>query len=315
MTLARRIVRAGTVAAVVAGVAALGGTPARADTASPVATPVSGDFLAGLHAKETRDYSAAAEFLGAVLRDDSADFNLLQDGFIAMASAGRFDDAAAIAQRLKDLGGESDAMTIVLLLRDYKAGKLDDAIKTADGMSDQGLAQYVGPLARAWLYVEAGRHDDAVKTLAPLAELDGVKGLHGLHLGLVDELAKRPEDAAAAYQKTADDPTLLSFRLAEVFGNFYERRGEWDKAKSVYEKFAANFPDNGLIGIVRDRVAAKQKPKPLIGSARDGLAEALLNIASVLSQNPGSDIALMLTRASLDLRPDSAAAQDRKSVV
>ncbi|MGH6931985.1 MAG: tetratricopeptide repeat protein [Dongiaceae bacterium] len=306
-----RIIRGtGTALAVLAGVATMASGAALADTGTaPVAAPNSGAFLAGLHARETHDYSAAAEFLGVVLQGDTVDLDLLQDSFGAMASAGRFEEAARIGLKLQELGARSDIITLVLLLEDYKAGRLDQAIKAAEGLSNDGLAQFVGPLARAWLEVDAARHDDAIKALAPLGEIDGVKGLHGLHLGLINELAKRPADAEKIYQATAADPTQLSFRLAEVFGNFHERRGEWDKAKLVYEKFAENFPDNAMVGLVLDRLEARKKPKPAITSPRDGLAEAMLNIGSVLSQNSGSDVALMLIRASLDLRSDSAAAQ------
>jgi tetratricopeptide (TPR) repeat protein len=298
--------RLAAITALLAGAVAL--TPALADTAAPVA-PSSGDFLAGQHAKETRDYSAAAEFLGAVLRPDTEDLGLLQDGFGTMASAGRFEQAAAIGRRLRELGAGDDMITLVLMLDDYKAGRLDQAVKAAEAMTAKGLQEFIGPLLRAWLYLEGGRADDAAKALAPLGEIDGVKGLYGLHLGLVDELAKRPADADKIYATTAADPALLSFRLAEVYGNFLERQGEREKAKAVYDDFARNFPDNAMIGLVVERWDAKKKPKPLISSARDGLAEALLNIGSVLTQSGGEDMALIMTRASLDLRPGAATAQ------
>ena len=50
-------------------------------------------------------------------------------------------------------------------------------------------------------------------------------------------------------------------------------------------------------------------PAPLIGSAEDGLAEALFDLASVVNQPETTDLALLYDRCALDLRPHLAVAQ------
>jgi Flp pilus assembly protein TadD len=50
-------------------------------------------------------------------------------------------------------------------------------------------------------------------------------------------------------------------------------------------------------------------PLPLIGSAEDGLGEALFDLASVVNQPETTDLALLYDRCALDLRPHLAVAQ------
>ena len=50
-------------------------------------------------------------------------------------------------------------------------------------------------------------------------------------------------------------------------------------------------------------------PAPLIGSAEDGLAEALFDLASVVNQPETIDLALIYDRCALELRPHLPVAQ------
>src|SRR5262249_48075537 len=96
MSEVRRLITLGAVAAtiVACGPAPLGvlaGAPP-AWAASTPRTPSPGDFgnfLAGMHAKEVRDFGAMSDYLSRVLAHDPENVDLLQQGFIAMASGGR----------------------------------------------------------------------------------------------------------------------------------------------------------------------------------------------------------------------------------
>src|SRR5262249_62108365 len=116
----RRVITAGTMAAAItaSGLAALsviGFAPApTAHATSTVGDPGSGDFgsfLAGMHAKQMRDYGAMADYLSRVLAHDPDNVGLLQQGFIAMASGGRLSEAAEIGRKLDTRAAGSDTVS------------------------------------------------------------------------------------------------------------------------------------------------------------------------------------------------------------
>lgn len=58
-----------------------------------------------------------------------------------------------------------------------------------------------------------------------------------------------------------------------------------------------------------DRLSRGEKPAPIVASPRDGMAEALFDIASALNQEGAGDMALMYGRIALHLRGDLSLAR------
>jgi tetratricopeptide (TPR) repeat protein len=300
----RRVILLGAMSALL-----LASAPPTSAAASPEGGPVGfGDFLAGMHAQQARDYDAAANYLSSALANDPDDINLLQQSFIALTSGGRLDEAADIGRKLEAKQAGSDLVSLILALQEVKAGKPDAALTRLSALSTNGLNQFMVPLAGSWIRLEAGKLDEALTALAPLADVKGVQALYNLHVGLLNELGGRPDAAAGAYGKAVEDPSRLSFRVVEIIGNYRWRQNQGDQAKALYDKFRGVYPDNPLLPLLvkRDTSAAA---KPVVGSARDGLAEAFFNLASILYQEDARDMALIYDRLALDLRPDFPAAQ------
>jgi tetratricopeptide (TPR) repeat protein len=267
-----------------------------------------GNFLAGMHAQQVRDYDAAANYLASVLANDPENVDLLQQGFIAMASAGRLDDAAAIGRTLETKNAGSDMVVLVLAMQELKAGSTDAALSRIAALPTTGLNQFTVPLVRGWVSLQNGKVDEALAAAAALAQVKGVQALYHLHAGLLNEIGGRPEAAEAAYGKAVEDPERLSFRVVEIIGNYHQRRSHPDRAQAVYDKFRGVYPDNPLLPLLIER-AAGGAVEPVVGSARDGLAEALFNLASILYQEDSRDVAMVYARLALDLRPEFPAAQ------
>jgi tetratricopeptide (TPR) repeat protein len=159
--------------------------------------------------------------------------------------------------------------------------------------------------------LENGKLDEALAALAPLAEVRAWT-LYDLHVGLLNELGGRPAEADAAYKKALAEPEKLSFRVVEIIGNFYQRQKRPADAKAVYDAFGTTYPDNPLLPLLTEK-QADANVAPIIGSARDGLAEALFNLASVLFQEDARDMA-WCTRLALDVRKDYPAAQVLRAI-
>jgi tetratricopeptide (TPR) repeat protein len=264
-----------------------------------------GDFLAGMHAQQVRDYDAAADYLSDVLANDPDNVDLLQQGFIAMASGGRLEEAALIGRKLEGQEAGSDTVSLILAMQELKAQKIDAALARLAALSTTGLNQFTVPLVRSWVTLEKGKVEDAIALLAPLAEVRGVQSLYNLHVGLLNEVGGRAADAEAAFTKATEDPDKLSFRVVEIIGNFHQRQNHADRAQAVYDKFRGAYPDNPLLPVLLER----KESTPVIASAREGLAEAFFDLASILYQEEARDMAMVYTRLALDLRPDFPAAQ------
>jgi len=306
MTELRRVIRGGIVTLLVAST-----VPLAARAASTAADPAPGSFgsfLAGMHAKEDGDFGAAADYLSKVLKQDPENLELLQDTFIAMASSGRLEEAASIGQKLEAQDAGSDTVSLILAVADLRAGKLDSADSRLAGLSNNGLNQFTLPLVRAWTALERGKTDEALAALEPLSAVKGVQTLYDLHVGLLNELAGKPAEATTAYERAMADAEKLSFRSVEIVGNFYQRQKQADKARAIYEKFRGAYADNPLLPMLVAR-QDDTDPAPIVASARDGLAEALFDLASILYQESARDMALVYTRMALDLRGDFPAAQ------
>ena len=90
--------------------------------------------------------------------------------------------------------------------------------------------------------------------------------------------------------------------------NFYQRHGRRDQADALYKRF---IKENSGSELAETLLTTKPVgiPAPSIGSAEDGLAEGLFDLASVVNQPDTTDLALLYVRFALDLRPHLAVAQ------
>jgi tetratricopeptide (TPR) repeat protein len=306
MTQFRRLLLCGAAASVLV-IAALPSPAAtvQSDAGKPGAL---GAFLAGMHAQALKDYGPAADYLGDVLAHDPDNVDLLQQAFVAMVSGGRLNEAADIGRKLEAQKASSDTVSLVLAEQEVKARKAKAALDRLSKLSTDGLNRFTVPMVRAWAALENGKIDDALVAIKPLADVNGVQTLYTLHVGLLNDVAGRKAEANKAYQQTIDDPQKLSFRVTEIVGNFYQRQKQPDQAKAVYAKFHDAYPDNPLLPLLTGN-EGDAKAAPVVGNAREGLAEALFNLASVLYQEDARDMSLVYTRLALDLRPDFPAGQ------
>lgn len=281
--------------------AASPGGAAQAAAAEPPAT-ATGAYLAGRHAQQSEDWGNAARYMEQALSHDPGNVSLLRRTFLLQLGDGRIPQAVALARRLAERDRTSHLAATVLAADDLAANRAKQAEKRLAGaVGEDGLGQYVTPLLRAWLDMASSRPDAALKALAPLAVSPGFSALHDLQAALVSDLAGRKADAAALYAKASE--TGASLRVTQLVANFHEREGRPDEARRVYERFLKDAPDPLLIEPAM-KALGQGPAKPIVGNARDGMAEALFELSSALHQEGASELALLYGRVALQLRPD-----------
>ena len=267
-----------------------------------------GAYLAGRHAQETRDYAGAAEWFEDALRGDPQSPELIARTFLMEAAEGRFDRARPLAQSELKFDATDAVADLVLLVDRVEAGDKAGALARAEALTAEGVHRYAGPLARAWTRMASGDLAGATAALQQLDKFSGFIPLEYYQLGLLYDFAGQPVPAQENFEKALDATGQLNWRLTEAMANFYERHGRADQAGLLYQRFVRENPGSELAeSAPTDKLA--EPPAPLVGSAEDGLAEALFDLASVVNQPETLDLALLYVRCALDLRPHLALAQ------
>ncbi len=293
-----------------AGCAPAGEAGGGAD-ASPDAAPTSalGAYLAARHAQQVRDYTHAAEYMNHALAEDPDNFDLLRRTFVLRVSEGRVADAVPMARRIVQLDQAAGLAQIVLLLQEVKAGDFTAATARARTLPTEGAQRLAAPLLLAWCELGLQRPAPALQALDGLDELRGVQMLKDLHTALIADYADRLGDAEQAFKRAVGDQQRLTWRTAELAGNFYERHERSEEARRLYESLGGSDQGAEITAEALQRIAKGTVPPRIIATPRDGVAEALFDLASVLDQRETLDASLVYARLALDLRPDFPLAQ------
>jgi tetratricopeptide (TPR) repeat protein len=268
-----------------------------------------GSYLAGLYAGSQRDLSVAADFMLETLAYDPDNEQLLNRAFMLVAGDGRYAEAVELGRRIAARNPEHGIAALTLAVDALMRGAPEEAEAAMAGLPEKGLSTVTVPLVGAWLQVAKGDVDAALEAAKPLAARNGFGVFHGLHVALMLDVGGREAAAREAYDavlQLAVEPTL---RLALVAGNFFERSGDADRAREVYQSFMERNPNSLLVAVAMQRIDAGVAPEPEVANADEGVAEALFNLASLLSKERAEEIALIHGHLALRLKPGFAVAR------
>jgi tetratricopeptide (TPR) repeat protein len=288
---------------------ALAATPAASQDKPTAATEhLVGDYLAGRHAQQHRDFVGAAKWFEKAIGIDPDAPELISRTFLMEVSTGHFDRALALAPKELKLDPGDAIAELVLVIDRLKAGDTAGAVKHAAALPSEGVHRFIGPFALTWTRVAAGDLAGADTALQGLDKFNGFQPLKVFQLALLYDFANQPDKARQYYDKALAANEQLNWRLTEAVGNFDERHGRADQAKARYQKFIQQNAGSELaLSVLASRPAGR--PQPLVRSAADGLAEALFDLASVLNQAETIDLALLYDRFALALRAQFGLAQ------
>ncbi len=295
----RAVAAAGVVVAL--GLAA---APAAADKADVLpGKTLTGNYLAGRHAQAQRDLGAAADFLGAALKEAPEAPDLLRRTFVLMTAEGRMREATDLARRLLAVDPDEPVAALTLAVGDLKRGRYAGAAEHLAKLPTDGLSSFMTPVLNAWILVGQKKPDEALTLLAPGGGDKSTLQLRMLHAALIDETIDRVDEAEKFYKSLADNKAGLSFRMVQLYGGLLERQGKKEEARALYDRYIKQQPGTPLLDMAMGRLKSDVKPAPLVTTATDGAAEALFDIASSLSQQNARETAMVLGRLALYLKP------------
>ena len=282
-----------------AGLAAAAGTSSTDSALAQLTPSPLGHYLASRHAQVSRDLPAAADLLAFALDADPDNRQLLETSFNLLVSDGRIKDALAVAKRMETAGALDSLARVALALDKAKAKDYATADDYLAGIHGEGLERFLTPTLRAWTQLKVRGFEAASKTLAPLGEVNGFEPLYELQLGMLNDAAKRPIEAAKHYDKALETASDQALRMVEIVANFRLRQGDRKGAEALYSSFEKNHPRTLLTAPLRKAMAAGGKPTAVVATAVDGMAEALFNLAVLLQGENSNDVALTMARLAL----------------
>ena len=272
------------------------------DALAPGGSPY-GSYLAGLYAGSQHDLSMAADFMLESLSHDPENEQLLNRTFILVAGDGRHAEAVDLGRRIAIRRPEHGLAALALAVDAVVRGAPVEAETVMAKLPEKGLSTVTVPLVGAWLQIAKGDVDAALDAAAPLKEKNGFGVFHGLHVALMLDVGGREAAAREAYEVVLDLAGESTLRLALVAGNFFERSGNADRAREIYQSFLERSPNSLLAAAALQRVDAGEVPEPEVANAAEGMAEALFNLASLLSKERAEEVALIHAHLALRLKP------------
>ncbi len=278
--------------------------------AKPAAVPdhLFGDYLAGRHAQQLRDFAAAASSYDKAIALDPDAPELISRTFLMEVCVGHFDRARALAPKELKLDPDDAIAELVLLVDRLKAGDAAGAVKHAAALPTDGVHRFIGPFALAWTREATGDLAGADSALQGLDKFNGFEPLKVFQLGLLYDYAGKADKAQQYFDKALAASDKLNWRLTEAIANFDKRHGRSAEAKALYQRFIQQNSSSDLALSVTAAVPSGPS-QPIIRSPADGLAEALFDLASVLDQAETIDLALLYDRFALNVRPQFPLAQ------
>jgi Flp pilus assembly protein TadD len=194
-----------------------------------------------------------------------------------------------------------------MLLGDEAArtGDWEGAAQRFRALPQDGFTRMLRPFLTAWAEQGAGRTDAALTGLVPMLSEPRYRGVYALHAALIADLAGRTADAARFYQIARSDYGTPSLRLAQILGSFEARQGHEAVALQTLNAATQDMP---IMAIALPAIATSLHQR-LVPNALGGMAEAYLGLAAALRQDNEDQLATILVRLALGLRPDLTAAR------
>ena len=291
-----------------------------ADTAAPTKTTAKqaaaeqaedkgwfSDYLTGRAAQLDHDWATAGPAIRRAWESERDDAGLRHDALLLSISGGDFAGALQVAKAIPADSTDAPLANFILTLDDFVAGRFVPAQARMSAAPARGLDRYLTPVLTAWSEVGRGRKAEALAALAQLDQLGGVEAMRQLQSAMVNDALGDHAQAASIYDKIMDgNPPLHAIALA---AQFYQRRGDVDKARKAIERIDADSSSSSLREEMLARLSDKSRVPPA-PDARGGAADALFSISASLIAEKQNDIApLLYARFALYLRPDFPSAQ------
>ncbi len=271
---------------------------------APLGDSLSGNYLAARHAEKIGDMAAAADFLSEVLGREPDNPAIQRQAFMTMIADGRFDEALSLAERITN-GGQ--ILSLAVLARAIGAAKNNnwDRAETLLATPLKGnLGTVVAPVLNAWVLQGKGDNAGALAALKALEDKEGFGFFLNMHEAFLHDLGGDAEKAETAYVKARGGTEQPSFLMVRGYVSFLARAGRLEEARAILGGLSEQHRRTMLIVLAEHSLEEGRAAKPVVGSAAEGMAEALFEFATAFRSENAFNLALFFARLGQYLRAD-----------
>lgn len=263
-----------------------------------------GNYLAARHAGSLHENDVAAGFYAEALQDDPENPIIIERAFLLAITAGEMSRAISFAEEMLTRTPDERTARLLLSLRDLRGGAYGSAIEHIDQAAPGPFTALIGTLTKSWAEAGQGNREQALAGVSSFEGRPAFDLFRFYHEALILDLLGDAAGAEAAYRKAADATGDASLRVIQAYGNFLERQGRFDDARTAYEKHAELAPHHPIIKALLEEVENETAPPPLVERPAEGVAEALYGLGSALAQESGIEISILYLQLALYLQPD-----------
>lgn len=271
---------------------------------------LTGSYLASAHASRQDDLRRSADYMYAAFQRHGRNGYLMHRAFVLSMAVGEIDRALPLAAELNAADGTDHMSAMALAMAAAEKADYQQGLDYLDGMNALGLSTVVVPFMSAWLTLGLDDVEGAIARLDPVRDQRGMASLVDMQEGLLLEVAGRPDEARAAYERTIERVGAdgAPGRLVQALGRLYQADGDDEAFADLYQDaFGVSAEESAPAD--EPIVVEASRSAEIATTPREGLAEALFHLATALNAEGVSDLALPYVQWSLRLRPEADVAR------
>lgn len=282
--------------------AARGGDPTRVEPRSWL-----GSYLAGRFAAKRHDAPAAAAFYEKALEKDPGNRLLIDYAFQMEAAQGNWPRVEALARDLVKVQPTHRLAQAFLGVAAFKAGRYAEAEQHFRGGAVHPIGELTNAVARAWIIQAQEKSDAALIALDTPKLPDWANTFVRYHRALLADVAGRTADARASYGRISKGDRRI-LRVALAYARHAAHAGDMKLAQRILKEHFKRSKTDGHPNAraLLEQIKAGQRPRLLVASATEGMAELFYGLGELLSSEGGSlNVGVVFLQFALYLNPEA----------
>ncbi|SDR37755.1 tetratricopeptide repeat protein [Pseudovibrio sp. Tun.PSC04-5.I4] len=305
--ISHKAIIASALAFVILGAPLTGFTQARANSASlPSASSLSGSYLSGRSALFSQDMLAASTYFSNALKQDPANFYLLDRAFVTTLANGEINEALPLANRILDEDKEHFLAQLITAANRINEGDYETGLNSSITQNVNPLSRLTFAIVTAW---ELAGQDKSKQAIEELTKITGPKWFElfvNYNAGLIAEYSGDAR-AAADFYKTAYEIDRGALRNAISYSRMLAASGRQKEALDIIAEYEKLIPDHPLLVSIRENIESGELLKPVAATPAEGLAEALYGLGVAISKD-GEELSATYLQLAAFLSPQNDSA-------
>lgn len=270
----------------------------------------SGAYLAGRVARSQMQLDDAASYFRQVLKYQPNDSQAQKEAFITFLSAGDFNEAVVLAEKLKKDPDFGFFSTLALVVNDLRQNKQYDLTKI-----DKKSVAFSAPenlqlrILNAWATLGQGKTRQAISTAKELVVTD--KWLINFQIASMYDLTNQAKEAEKYYAQAFNEANLnqqlpyIYERIAVGYASFLQRQHKQAEALTILKQAKENLTNSYVLDEVEKRIEQNIPVPALVNNAAAGAGEMLYSLGIVLAASKNDEIAQLYFQLALGAEPQN----------